>query len=75
MGCTGYGFGSPGTYSSALETGFFYQIGQNGSTNLGEAHSGIIRDYFMDKKVTQYTAFATTIWQLFGDPSLRLGGY
>jgi hypothetical protein len=75
MGCTGYGFGRPGTYSSALETGFFYQIGQNGTTHLGESHSGAIRDYFMDNKVNQFTSFATTIWQLFGDPSLKLGGY
>jgi hypothetical protein len=74
-GCTGYGFGSPETYSGALEGGFFHEIGNGNATHLGEAHSGSIRDYFTENKVSANTAFAATIWQMFGDPSLRLGGY
>jgi hypothetical protein len=74
-GCTGYGFGSPETYSGALEGGFFYEIGQNNATHLGEAHSGSIREYLTENKVNINTGFAITIWQLFGDPSLKLGGY
>ena len=74
-GCTGYGFGDFDSYSGALETGFFYEIGHNNATHLGEAHSGSIRTFFLEQSVTADRAFCTTIWQLFGDPSLRLGGY
>jgi hypothetical protein len=74
-GCTGYGFGTPESYSGALEGGFFREIGNGNATHLGEAHSGSIREYFMENKVNANTAFAATIWQMFGDPSLRFGGY
>jgi len=74
-GCTGYGFGNPVTFSAALESGFFYAIGQDGATTLGAAHSGSIRNYLLENSPTQDPAFAITIWQLFGDPSLQLGGF
>ena len=74
-GCTGYGFGSPVTFSAALETGFFYAIGQDGATTLGGAHSGSIRNFLLENPSRQDEAFAITIWQLFGDPSLQLGGF
>jgi hypothetical protein len=76
-GCTGYGFSNPGpiNHSGALETGFFYQIGKNGAQNLGDAHSGTIRDFILKERIRADEAFRITIWELFGDPSLKLGGY
>ena len=74
-GCTGYGFGDPVTYSAALETGFFYAIGQDGATTLGGAHSGSIRNFLFENPPNMDESFAITIWQLFGDPSLQLGGF
>jgi hypothetical protein len=76
-GCTGYGFGSnddPNSLSAALEMNFFYQIG-NGSANLGDAHSGAIRKYVSENDILQIDAFCITNWQVFGDPSLKFGGY
>jgi hypothetical protein len=76
-GCTGYGYGSgtnPNTLSGELEMNFFYEIG-NGSTNLAEAHSKAIQKYIMEEPVDRLAAFCITDWALFGDPSLRFGGY
>jgi hypothetical protein len=76
-GCTGYGFGSnddPNSLSAALEMNFFSQIG-NGSENLGDAHSGAIRKYVSENDILQIDAFCITNWQVFGDPSLKFGGY
>lgn len=79
-GCTGYGFGVINktgfpTYSGALETYFFYEIGQENATTLGSAHSGSIRKFILENPHHADEAFCTTIWQLFGDPSLQLGGF
>lgn len=77
-GCTGYGVGyegDPVSLSAELETNFFYQIGQNGSENLGAAHSGAIRKFIIEEEVGQTEAYCITNWQIFGDPSLKLGGY
>jgi len=79
-GCTGYGMGpgsgDPNQLSAEMETNFFDQIGQNGSTNLGSAHSGSIRKYVLDNGVPQSeVAHCLTVYELFGDPSLKLGGY
>jgi len=77
-GCTGYGIGyegDPVSLSGELESNFFYQIGQNGSANLGSAHSGAIRKFISEEQVGKTEAFCITNWQLFGDPSLKLGGY
>jgi len=76
-GCTGYGFSSPGplNHSGGLETGFFYEIGQNGAKTLGGAYSGAIRTFITKTPIKADEAFCLTIWELFGDPSLRLGGY
>jgi hypothetical protein len=79
-GCTGYGFGSINssgfpTYSGELETGFFREIGQEGATTLGVAHSGTISRFLFNNTISMDDAFCVTIWQLFGDPSLRLGGF
>jgi len=53
---------------------FFYQIG-NGSTNLAQAHSRAIQKYITEESIGQDDAFCITNWALFGDPSLRFGGY
>jgi len=79
-GCTGYGIGpgggNPNKLSAKLETNFFDQIGQNGSTTLGSAHSGSIRKYVLEDAIPSATAaHCVTVYQLFGDPSLKLGGY
>ncbi len=76
-GCTGYGFSNPGpiNHSGALETGFFREIGKNGAKTLGAAHSGTIQTYISKQRIGADEAFCITVWQLFGDPSLMLGGY
>ncbi len=76
-GCTGYGFASPTplNHSGGLEVGFFTEIGQNGADTLGAAHSGSIREFMSRTRITGNEYFCITIWQLFGDPSLKLGGY
>ena len=77
-GCTGYGIGYGGrpiSLSAEMESNFFYQIGQAGSTNLGAAHSGSIRKFINENEIGTTEAFCITVFQLFGDPSLKLGGY
>ena len=81
-GDTGYGLGSedegvdnPISLSSALEINFFWQIGNNSVTNLAKAHSQAITKYINEHAIHQLDAFCITNWQLFGDPSLKLGGY
>jgi hypothetical protein len=77
-GCTGYGFGSgdsPNTLSGALEMNFFWNIGYNNATHLAEAHSQAIRKYINENPIAQIDAFCITNWALFGDASLKLGGY
>jgi hypothetical protein len=77
-GCTGYGFGSggdPDTLSGALEMNFFWQIGYNNATHLADAHSQAIIKYLNENEVLQIGAFCITNWAVFGDPSLRIGGY
>jgi hypothetical protein len=76
-GCTGYGLGSganPISLSAELEMNFFYQIG-HGTTNLATAHSQAITKYVNENPIGQGDAFCITNWALFGDPSLKLGGY
>ena len=78
-GCTGFGFGSgtanPNGRSAALEINFFWQIGNNSVTNLAKAHSQAITKYINEHTIVQIDAFCITNWALFGDPSLKLGGY
>ncbi|MCX6663858.1 MAG: C25 family cysteine peptidase, partial [Euryarchaeota archaeon] len=76
-GCSGYGMGyedNPVSLSGELESNFFYEIG-NGSTNLAQAHSRAIQKFLAEEEINQVEAFVITNWALFGDPSLRLGGY
>jgi hypothetical protein len=80
-GCTGLGLGYPGdpvVLSGELESDFFYKIGKDNVTTLGEAHSGSIEKYLSENVLTDYSAdavYCITIYQLFGDPSLKIGGY
>jgi len=77
-GCSGYGMSNddtPVSLSGELENNFFYEIGQNGSTNLGKAHGQAIHKFLADEPIGAVEAFCITDWALFGDPSLRLGGY
>jgi hypothetical protein len=77
-GCTGYGFGGsddPNTLSGELEMNFFWQIGYNNVTNLAKAHSQAISKYINENPLDQIDAFCITNWALFGDSSLKLGGY
>jgi hypothetical protein len=76
-GCTGYGFdrNSPIDFSGGLEVNLFYQIGKKGSTTLGQAHSGAIQKYMNENAIGQDHAFCISVFQLFGDPSLKIGGH
>jgi hypothetical protein len=78
-GCTGYGFGgetdNPNEKSGALEANFFWQIGNNNVTNLAKVHCQAIAKYINENSIAQLDAFCITNWALFGDPSLKLGGY
>jgi hypothetical protein len=78
-GCTGYGMDTgiddPVGRSAGLEVNFFWQIGNNSVTNLAKAHSQAIIKYLNEHEIKQIDAFCITNWALFGDPSLKLGGY
>jgi hypothetical protein len=76
-GDTGFGMGyegNPVTLSAELESNFFYEIG-NGAITLGQAHGRAIQKFIAEEAINQVEAFCITNWALFGDPSLRLGGY
>ena len=77
-GCTGYGMGhagNPVSLSGELESNFFWQIGIKGSISPAEAHSKAIQKFLAEETIGQTEAFIITNWALFGDPSLRFGGY
>jgi hypothetical protein len=78
-GCTDYGIGWPSdplNLSAMLECNFFYKIGIDNVTSLGEAHGGSIQKYMTDVNVQGDSShyYAITEYQLFGDPSLIIGG-
>ncbi len=89
IGCTGLGmskedkesFSGAGDY---LEPTFFYEVGTNHSDILGKAWGNAIRDYLNRYPIDWNTRAAwdsaidaKTVqqWALFGDPSLKIGGY
>jgi hypothetical protein len=77
-GCTGYGMGyvgNPVSLSGELESNFYWQIGMNGATTLGQAHSLAIQKFINENDILQVEAFCITNWAVFGDPSLVFGGY
>jgi hypothetical protein len=79
-GCTDYGIGwpsEPNSLSALLESNFFYKVGIDNVTTLGAAHSGSIEKYINDVNIQGNDAhtYCITEYQLFGDPSLKIGGY
>jgi hypothetical protein len=77
-GCTGYGFGDqddPITLSAELEANFFYMVGQESAETLGLAHQGGVAKYITEHTLNKIDVHCIVVYQLFGDPSLRLGGY
>jgi hypothetical protein len=89
IGCTGLGmskedkqsFSGAGDY---LEPSFFYEYGVNGTTILGKAWGNAITDYLNRYPIDWDTpaawdsaidAKSVQQWALFGDPSLKIGGY
>ena len=75
-GLTGYGLSNyPISLSSELDLNIFYEIGQNNVKNIGQAHSGSITKYLNENYVDKCASHCITVFQLFGDPSLKIGGY
>ena len=77
MGCTGLGLGGTPPHlerSGGLDCNFFYEVGQ-GTETLGNSHSGAIRKYVLENNPNQEEEFCIVEFHLFGDPSLKLGGY
>lgn len=75
-GCTGYGFGNNQiSLSSELEANFFYEVGQMNASNLAWAHGGAITKYLNENSIRKTETHCITVYQLFGDPSLKFGGY
>ena len=81
-GCTGFGLGDPGntlSLSATLECNFFKTIAEfdeNDDKTVGEAHSGSIIQYINEEPdIRLNDAYVLAIYQLFGDPSLKIGGY
>ena len=76
---TGLGIGIPGDpvcLSAELETNFFFQIGQNNAETFGQAHGTAINKYITENPNLDATEYhCITIYQPFGDPSLKIGGY
>ena len=65
--------GTPNTLNSELATNTFYMIGQEGADTFGEAYTGSQIKFIEDHPVENVLqAHAFTIWQAFGDPSLKL---
>jgi len=63
------------SFSCELNYDFFYQIGRNNVTILGEAFSGSICKSIKENPIRRYEAWCITGQQIFCDPSLKMGGY
>jgi len=81
IGNTGLGYIYPGNYTlngleGWIDTRFFYEIGVQGKTTLGQAHTQAIIDYVKNFPVHTDRIDCKTIqqWTLLGDPSLKIGG-
>jgi hypothetical protein len=89
IGCTGLGmskedkqsFSGAGDY---LDPTFFHEYGVNGTSILGKVWGNTISDYLNHYPIDWETPAAKDFaidaktvqqWALFGDPSLRIGGY
>jgi len=84
IGNTGLGYGMPGI---AVNTGggdswvtieFFKQYGTEGQHILGQAYQQVLTTYINSFDMTDLAAGHTKTvqqWVLFGDPTLKIGGY
>jgi hypothetical protein len=82
IGNTGYGFGNLGEWCTVggvdnwITTEFFIQYGTEGRNILGEAHGQSISSYITTfGKADSGDLQTVEQWVLFGDPSLKIGGY
>jgi hypothetical protein len=79
IGATGLGPASstqgPLSLQGEIDNCFFSVIGQQNVDTLGAGHSGAVAKYVSENAMTQRETFTATITELFGDPSLKLGGY
>ena len=83
IGNTGLGWGGVNQHSLSglsgwLEVQFFNVTANMGYEYLGQVHSQAITDYInYQGGVNSHSLDRKTIeeWVLFGDPSLRIGGY
>ena len=82
IGNTGYGFGNLGEWCTVggvdnwITTEFFKQYGTEGRNILGEAHGQSISSYITTfGKADSGDLQTVEQWVLFGDPSLKIGGY
>ena len=77
-GLTGYGISNayhPLTLSTELDVNFFYEIGQNNVKYLAQAHGGSTTKFLNENNIGNTEIHCITVFQLFGDPSLKFGGY
>ena len=78
---TGLGYGAPGNHT-LWEMGrflewLFFKAYHDGHTNLGETHACSLIDYMKEYSPmdSQVDCKIVQEWELFGDPSLQIGGY
>ena len=65
--------GQPNSLNGELATNTFYMIGQEGVGTFGEAYTGSQLKFLDENIVADIQAgHAFTIWQAFGDPTLKL---
>ena len=87
LACTTYSWGSPTTYTPKTYNGFLtmeiFRSYNNGIDTLGELWANSISKYLDDEQaMLSYMPILNWIhyvcleeWILFGDPSLKIGGY
>ncbi len=78
IGATGLGpasGGNPISLQGEIDLNFFTVLNNQQIEKLGQAHSDAITKYVLENKMGQRETFTTTIFELFGDPNLQLGGY
>lgn len=82
IGNTGYGYGNPGEaciiggVDNWITTEFFRQYGTEDQEILGAAHSQTLTSYINEfGKGESGDVQTVQQWVLFGDPSLKMGGY
>jgi len=65
--------GNPNSLNSELATNTFYMIGQQGVDTFGEAYTGSLLKFIDEHPISSVLeGHAFTIWQAFGDPTLKL---